>query len=75
MLNDGVITALLPSEIFPFRQKHVWWKCNQKSAFVCKLDKWTVSLVGLQILVAALTFFLGKDEEEKQDSDSESEVG
>nr|XP_060483053.1 protein SDA1 homolog [Panthera onca] len=26
-----------------------------------------------KILVAALTFFLGKDEEEKQDSDSESE--
>eukprot|EP00071_Canis_lupus_P051695 XP_535608.3 protein SDA1 homolog [Canis lupus familiaris] len=27
-----------------------------------------------KILVAALTFFLGKDEEEKQDSDSESEL-
>ena len=41
----------------------------------CKLE-WVIDFVwtGLQILVAALTFFLGKDEEEKQGSDSESEV-
>ena len=28
-----------------------------------------------QILVAALTFFLGRDEEDKEDSDSDQEVG
>lgn len=28
-----------------------------------------------QILVAAMTFFLGRDEEDKEDSDSDQEVG
>lgn len=28
-----------------------------------------------QVLVASLKFFLGRDEDEKRDSDSESEVG
>lgn len=43
--------------------------CEQTS-LICLLLHFT-----FQVLVASLKFFLGKDEDEKQDSESESEVG
>lgn len=47
---------------------------NNRFLLLVRFSPRSTHLAAIQILVAGLKFFLGKDEDEKRDSDSESEV-